>query len=148
MSNQGALALLDDDAAIQEIANGTMLKQIAERYNCGKVAVYKRLSKHPDYPDAIAQQAHAFVQDAMTEVRECDADTVNIARARVDAAFRYAKAHNEAYRDKSEVTHQVGESFAAMLERVAAAKLVAQTPMLQRDSAVRQIDGESERVSD
>ena len=101
--NEGALATLDHDAAINDLANGVMLKQIAERYNCSKVAVYKQLRKHPDYQDAIALQAHAFVQDAMEQVRVCDNDTVNIARARVDAAFKYAKAHNKDYADKQQV---------------------------------------------
>ena len=103
MANEGALATLDDDAAINEIANGAILQQIADRYGCSKIAVWKRLRKHPDYPDAISLQAHAFVQDALKQVMECDADTVNIARARVDAAFKYARAHNRDYADKQQI---------------------------------------------
>lgn len=105
--NHGALANLDHDEAINEIASGVMLKEIAARYKVSKVAVYKRLKDHPDYKDAIALQADSFVQDAMQEVRTCDADTVNIARARVDAAFKYAKAHNKDYADKAELTHRL-----------------------------------------
>ena len=116
--NQGALAKLDDNAALSDIANGVMLKQIAERHNVSKVAVYKRLSKHPDYHDAMALQAHAFVQDAIAEVRECDNETVNIARARVDAAFKYAKAHNAAYQDHAHIEHSghvSGPSFTVVI---------------------------------
>lgn len=105
MANQGALATLDNDQAIEQIANGAMLGQIAKRYGTSKVAVYKRLSKHPDYPEAMALQAHSFVQQSLQELMECDADTVNIARARMDGTLRYAKAHNEAYRDKQQIEH-------------------------------------------
>lgn len=96
MSNEGALAALDVDAALAQLASGRMLKQIADDFKCSKVAVYKRLHKHPEYPAAIAQQAEAFVEQAMTEVMTCDADTVNIARARVDAAFKWAAARDPA----------------------------------------------------
>ena len=65
-------------------------------------------------------------------------------RARVDAAFRYAKAHNPAYADKQEVTHQLGESFAAMLERIAAAKAQQRNAPL----SIAPIEGESARVVD
>ena len=100
MGNWNALANLDVDAAIKRLAEGAMLKQIAAEYGVDKSAVYRKLSKHPDYREAIALQAHTWVEDAMEDVMECDADTVNIARARVDACFKYAKAHNPAYADK------------------------------------------------
>jgi len=94
------LASLDQDAAINELAQGVLLRQIAARYNCDKSALYRKLVKHPDYKDAIAQQAQSFVEDAMELVMNCDIENVNIARARVDAAFKYAKVHNQAYADK------------------------------------------------
>ena len=100
MGNWNALANLDVDAAIRRLAEGAMLKQIAAEYGVDKSAVYRKLSKHPDYREAIALQAHTWVEDAMEEVMDCTADTVNIARARVDACFKYAKAHNPAYADK------------------------------------------------
>lgn len=106
MATQGALATLDDATAIDQIANGRMLKQIAADYGVSKVAVYYRLSKHPDYSAAMSLQAHSFVQDAVQEVRECEEpDRLNIVRARADIALRYAKAHNEAYRDKQQIEH-------------------------------------------
>jgi hypothetical protein len=145
MANEGALANLNDSDAIDRLSNGTMLKQIAAEYGVSKVAVYKRLRKHPDYKDAIAAQAHAFVEQAMIEVNECDVDTVNIARARVDAAFKYAKAHNPDYADKHQVNHEVSVTgrvelgFANdLLSQVRTfeneAESVAETPMLQCDS--------------
>lgn len=130
MSNQNALATLDVDQAINQLANGALLKHIAARYKCDKAAVYRKLVKaDPEgYRAAISEQAHAIVDNAMADVLTCDAETVNIARARVDAAFRYAKAHNEAYRDKQELTHQLGDSFASLLEQVAARKRSAALP--------------------
>ncbi len=94
--NEGALATLDDDAAIAELASGTFLKQLAARYGVVKSAIYKRLSKHPEYQDAIRLQAEALVERATLEVFECDAATVNIARARVDAAHKWAAARDPA----------------------------------------------------
>ena len=118
--NEGALATLNDDAAIAELSSGVMLKQIAERYGCSKPAVYKRLSKHPDYKQAIDLQAEAFVEKAMIEVMECDADTVNIARARVDAAFKWAAArdpHRWGQRTQVDVNINIGDTLQAIAER-------------------------------
>lgn len=148
---QGGLATLDDDAAIAEIANGAMLKQISARYNVVKSALYKRLSKHPDYKQAIELQAHSFVEDAMQDVMECDADTVNIARARVDAAFKYAKAHNPAYADKQQVTHEVGVTLAIPAAKAMAELLdaVAKTPnaaLLRPNERVIEHDGDEQVI--
>lgn len=104
MSNEGALANLDVDAALAALADGALLRQVAAQYGVVKSALHKRLSKHPEYKNTIAIQAHTFVEDAMAGVMDCDADTVNIARARVDAAFKYARAHNPDYADKQQIT--------------------------------------------
>jgi hypothetical protein len=107
MSNEGALASLDVDAALNEIASGVLSKEIAARYGVTPFGLRKRLAKHPEYKDAIAEQAHAFVESAMSELMsdELAHDAVAIARARakVDGALRYAKAHNAAYADKQGV---------------------------------------------
>lgn len=113
--NQGALAHLDIDRSVAELANGAMLKQIAARYGVDKSAVYRKLRQHPDYRDAIALQAHTWVEDAMQDLREATDETVNIARARADAAFKYAKAHNPDYQDKHQVTIEVGPELGAAL---------------------------------
>lgn len=100
--NEGALATLDNAAALAEIASGTLSKEIAARYGVTPYAVRKRLAKAlpDDYKIAVADQAQSFVEDAMQDVRTCDNDTVAIARARVDAAMKYAQAHNAAYASK------------------------------------------------
>lgn len=96
MANEGALATLDDDAAIAEIASGTLSKEIAQRFGVTPWAVRKRLSKHPDYPQAVRDQAESFIEDAMQDVRTATADTVAIARARGDLAFKYAAGRDPA----------------------------------------------------
>jgi AMMECR1 domain-containing protein len=143
MAQPGALANLDHNACIERLSNGTMLKQIAAEYGVSKVAVYKQLRKHPDYPDAISAQAHAFVEDAMTEVMNCTADTVNIARARVDAAFKYAKAHNPDYADKQgagdlHITVMVARDGHAVRVRRVGATLGATVPSIEDDSQSNQ----------
>lgn len=131
MAKSGALEKLDLDMCIDRLSNGQMLKQIAAEYGVSKVAIYKRVRKHPDYKDAIASQSHSFVEDALEAVMGCDANTVNIARAQFDAAYKYAKAHNPDYADKSqiEVTHvDLGERLRRAKERVIDGERVAQTP--------------------
>jgi len=96
MATPGALDTFDIDQALAEISSGVLMRQIAERWNCSKVAIYKRLSKHPEYPDAIKLQAESLVERAVHEVFTCDAATVNIARARSDTAFKYAAARDPA----------------------------------------------------
>lgn len=98
MSNQGALATLDPHSAIDEIANGVLLKQIAARYNVAKQAVHAKLCKHPEYKLAVVSQAESIVENALVEVLECEADMVDIARARAryDAAHKWAAARDPA----------------------------------------------------
>ena len=121
-----------------------MLKQIAARYGVSKVAVYKRLSKHPEYKDAIALQAHSFVEDAMADVMSADAATVNIARARVDAAFKYARAHHpDIYGDNTKLTHELGESFETLLQNISQTRASASGVTI----GVTAIEGESKLVS-
>lgn len=102
MSNQGALANMDIEGALDLISSGVMCKQIAATYGVTPRAIRKKLEKHPDYKSAIAAQASAFVEDAVREMLDCPADPVLIARARAkaDVVLRYAKAHNPAYADK------------------------------------------------
>lgn len=104
MATKGALANLDEQDAIERLANGTMLKQIAAEYGVKKQSLWSKLSKHPDYKDAIASQADSMVQDCILEHWSLPegAPMTDIARARAkaDVAFKYAKAHNPAYADK------------------------------------------------
>ena len=98
MSNEGALATLDDNKAIAEIASGTLSKQIAERYGVTPYAVRKRLAKHPEYKAAINEQCESFVEDSVYDVMTLkpDADMVAITRARTkaDIALKYAAARD------------------------------------------------------
>ena len=98
--NQGALAELDIDRAIERISQGTLMRQIAAEYGVSKPAVYRRLVQHPDYHEAIQQQAESLVevatQEAMRLAAGDDATAVNIARAKVDAAHKWAAARDPA----------------------------------------------------
>ena len=119
--NEGALANLDDNKAIAELAAGKLMREIAAEYGCSKPAVYKRLSKHPDYQQAIAEQAESLVEIATNQVFECDADTVNIARARVDAAHKWAAARDPAKwgpRTQVNVTVDLGSTLQQISERM------------------------------
>lgn len=94
--SHGALANLDDNAAIAELASGILSKQIAERYGVTPFAVRKRLAKHPDYQQAIKDQAESFVEEAVDEVRSVPLDNIAIARARAkaDVALKWAAARD------------------------------------------------------
>ena len=94
--NEGALATLDDDAAIAELASGVLSKEIAARYGVTPYAVRKRLAKHPDYRQAIHDQAESLVEAATDYAMTCEQQTVAIARARVDAAHKWAAARDPA----------------------------------------------------
>lgn len=96
MSNQGALANLDADAAIRQLEQGALLRQISAQYNCDKSALYRKLKDHPEYRQAIDRQAEALVEQATHEAMTCDKETVNIARVRVDAAHKWAAARDPA----------------------------------------------------
>lgn len=138
MANHGPLAKLDIEKSIEEIANGTMLKQIAARYGVSKVAVRKHLAKHPGYAEAVKEQAHSFVEDAMTELSNCDVETVNIARAKVDGAFKYARAMNpEVFGDKLQVNHHI--DLTAIISD-------GQARLIHAQQAA--IDGDAERIED
>ena len=120
--NEGALATLDHDAALAEIANGTIARQIGERYGVTGEAVRQALKKaKPDeYKDAVAKQVEHWVFDSADEMNNLPADALCIARARARADFRLKLAAklNPAFADKQEVTHEIGESFASLLEQV------------------------------
>ena len=84
MDNKGALAKLDNTAALAELASGTLSKEIAARYGVTPYAVRKRLSKDnpSEYQSALASQSESFVEDALFEVINVPLDQVAIAHAR------------------------------------------------------------------
>lgn len=127
MAKPGALANLDHDAAIEQLCQGRLLKHIAADYGVSKVAVYKRLRNHPDYQDAIAQQAEALVEQAVDEVFNCDAETVNIARARADTAFKWAAARDPArWGAKQQIEHTIIDRAALLAD--ARSRVIDVTP--------------------
>lgn len=130
--NQNALATLDDDAAIAEIASGTLSKEIAKRYGCTPFAVRKRLAKHPDYPQAVIDQAESFVEDATLEAMRLSEgdDAVAIARARVkvDTAHKWAAARDPTrWAAKSHVTVDINVDLGDRLSR-ASERIIDVTP--------------------
>jgi hypothetical protein len=141
--NEGALANLDHDAALREIANGTIARTIAERYNCTPDAVRKALQRaRPDeYKQAVAQQVEHWVFDSAEEMNNLPADAVCIARARARADFRLKLAAklNPAYADKQEVTHEIGESFASLLEQVSKRRSAANTQIIDVTPEQKQV---------
>jgi hypothetical protein len=125
MANKGALATLDDNAAIEELASGVLSKEIAERYDVSPYAVRKRLSKHPDYAQAIKDQSHSIAEDGVYAVLKLgpDSDMVAITRARVkaDIALKYAALRNpEDYgiRGNGNVTIDLGSALQLMSEKL------------------------------
>ena len=102
MARKGALANMDDDAVLDRIAGGEIMRTIAKELGVAKQSLRERLFKHPRYKECISAQAESFVEDCVEEHRSLPADMPAIARARAraDVAFRYAKAHNQAYADR------------------------------------------------
>lgn len=97
---KGALATLDDDAIIDRISSGEIMRTIAAELGVAKQSLRERLISHPQYPQAIAAQAESMVEQAVAEIMDpdlpADAPVIARARARVDAAFRYAAARDPA----------------------------------------------------
>lgn len=118
---KGALATLDDDSAIAEIASGTLTKQIAARYGVATQSLRERLLKHPKYAQAIVDQAESLVETATDEAMTCDADMPVIARARlrVETAHKWAAARDPA-RWGQKVTAQVDASLTVHVVRLLA----------------------------
>lgn len=105
--NEGALATLDHEAALKEIANGTIAREIGERYGVTGEAVRKALRKaRPEqYKEAVSDQVEHWVFDSADEMNSLPADAVCIARARARADFRLKLASklNPAYADKQQI---------------------------------------------
>ena len=107
--NEGALANLDDNAAIAEIASGVLSREIAARYGVTPYAIRKRLAKHPGYGLAVKEQAESFCEEAVFFARNCTEDEVAIARVRVDSAFKWAAARDpERFGGKAAVQINMG----------------------------------------
>ena len=58
MSYPAKLANLDVDRALNDLAGGKLLKQVAAEYGVDKTAIRNHLKTHPDYKQVIADPAH------------------------------------------------------------------------------------------
>ena len=98
MTAYGALNSIDADSAIERIAAGTLSKVIAEEIGCTPRGLRYRLAKHPDYEQAVKEQAESLVEIATSKMFDDSLKTedVPIARARVDAAHKWAAARDPA----------------------------------------------------
>lgn len=95
-----AVVSFDPDAIIDRIASGTLTRTIAAELGMSKSALKWRIDKHPRYEEAIQNQAEALVEKAteelMSEALPPHNAFVSRARARVDAAHKWAAARDPA----------------------------------------------------
>ncbi len=119
-----SLASLDVDSALAEISNGTIARTIAKRYGVTPDGLRKALkrAKPEEYKAAVSEQVEHWVFDSADEMNSLEADNVCIARARARADFRLklAGALNPAFAAKQEITHELGQSFEALLGEISA----------------------------
>jgi len=125
MSNEGALANLDDNLALARIRSGELMKSIAGEYGVRKQSLRERLMKHPDYHQAIKEQAESIVEEAVQEAMDkelaCDMPVIARARLRVDTAFKYAASRDPerwGQRTSVNVNIDLGSALQAMAERM------------------------------
>ena len=90
---------MDVERAIDELAAGKFLKEIAAEYGVDKTAIRQHIKDHPRYRQAIADQAEAMVEECTAEMMGCPADKLHIARARakVQTAHEWARARDPAH---------------------------------------------------
>ena len=162
MAKKGALATLDDEAAITELASGTFLQQIADRYQVGKAALRERLMQHPSYKAAVTAQAEAIVEQAtahaMSEELPVLMPHIARARLRVETAHKWAAARDpKNWSTKVDVT-SAGESIqgdpqtilidaARALLFVMEQSKVIEGEVIHND-AVQQQEGEAQIIED
>lgn len=92
-----ALATLDTDRVISRLAGGEFLRSIAQEFGVDKSTIYRHLRDDPRYREAIVNQAESLVEQATAEAFKAEtAVSSNIARARVDAAHKWAAAKDPA----------------------------------------------------
>jgi hypothetical protein len=109
MSNEGALANLDVDAALAEIRNGTIARQIASRYGVQPQSLRDALrkAKPEEYKQAVADQCEHWIDESTDEMNNLEADKACIARARARGEWRFKLAGvlNPKYAPKSMITN-------------------------------------------
>ena len=88
-----AVAAVNKEDILTQVASGKLLKEIASQYGVSKQALHQVLKDDPDYRAAMKEQAAALVDQAK-ELTWAARDPVDIARAReiTKFAFRYAES--------------------------------------------------------
>lgn len=134
--NRFALANLDIEASIERIASGTLSREIAAEFGVTPWAVRQRLMNHPNYKQAVAEQAHQFVEKAMAEIMSDSIAGDNLAiahaRAKVEAAFKYARVHNQAYADKPAVNVGISPEALVTIDAGSLLQFVRASQQLQQ----------------
>ena len=131
-----ATAILYRDEIIAQVANGSILRDIAARYGVTKQALHQVLKKDPDYREALKDQSEALIEEAKEETWAAR-EALDIARAREISkyAFRYAESIDPArWAAKGNVVNiQVNVGPAASLDGLAdnllgAVRVIEQLP--------------------
>jgi len=117
-----ALQHFNTDWAIEQIANGAFLKDLSAKTGIDKRRLSEQLRKHPDYKIAKECAIEVQLDNAQNDINNAS-DALDIARARERfkaAAWRAEREMPHRWSAQQTVTHEVGESFSALLEKVAA----------------------------
>lgn len=99
--SQTAIAKLDTDWAIEQIANGAYLRDLAAQTGIDKRRLSEVLRKHPDYASAKESAIECQLDEAQHELRQAQ-EATDIARAR--ECWRAAT-----WRAEREVSHRWGQ---------------------------------------
>ncbi len=138
-----ALAILNRDEVIERIKAGQKLTDIAHSLGYkDHSAIVHRLKDDPEYPIAREIGVEARMEARESEM-ESATESVTVARAREllsHARWRAEREFPHRWGNKTEVTHELGQSFEMLLADISAKR---QANAVQQD---RVIDGESHYV--
>ena len=156
--NQGALATLDIEKAIDRIANGEVSEDIAKEFGVTGRAVRFQLSSHPSYAQAVKDQAEVIAERGVKAVLTCeDTERLPIARARADIGLRWAAARDpERWGPRQpQVVIAIGAGVESVLVDAAGALLAKlstvapqQCPQIEQETALDENDGATHHVID
>ena len=132
---------------LDRIANGEMAVRIAQEYGVSKQALHQRLSKLPDYKLVREVGIEVQLDEGLAGISEAqDLDSVRtreVQLRRLEWCAEREFPHR--WGAKQEVTHQLGETFEAMIDRVesrraatngiGAAQLPAETHVIEGEHA-------------
>lgn len=114
----------DLPAILNRIGNGEMAVSIAKQYGCSKQALHQRLKQFPEYKEIREIGMEVQLEEGMANILACeDLDSVRVREVQQRRLeWRAEREFPHRWGAKQEVTHQVGESFAQLLESVAQRK--------------------------